>query len=673
MKILLWRLSENSSEEKNIIFPLQYFTTLDDIDNDYSGYIPDIDMSFYNVFFCKDENYTFLVLDIYQVVADMPNKNIIFPILKQVYQNQMSNANRHVTRHQTNTIANSHIFEDKQYNDLFAHQVHNISWMTGIEMSPQFQYIPHPYMKITNNVVIDIENFRLRYINEINQYIKIPGGCILDDYGLGKTKCMIELCERQRTKESIHPFDLNATLIICLHDLCLKWCEEILDVNPSAKIKILATPQDYGDFTDADYVILSFKYFNEFHKNSFQEYNGSVNQMKVHVRSICKPSYQVTNFKWKRLILDDIHEVFRLKQNDYFLNRFHQIDAEFKWAITGQQIFHSDAFLNILKFIMSTNDIGHYIKDTEFLYHVKNNFRKTTRRNNLQITEHILQFNLVEQNGYLKQSSRYDQQEYCLFPEIITHTVQQVFNIFKEKDRVIKQQKIEIKRQIENSNSMDTDQYRQMSTEYHHLSLKEKDFTFLENNLPIIEQRECGICYSHIDIGNMSILKCGHHGCYECLIKTYHVTRSCPFCRKPMFPEDIFLIEEGKSISKHGPKIKQLLNDLVLPLKTVIYLDHHHVPKLVEIFENNNINYKTLKGTMKSKYNTIKQFEKENFILILTNPLVNYGIKNIERILILENWYKDVEHKLKGIGNHLGHNKLVSIKQYLIDDTFETG
>ncbi len=646
MRVLLWKISETNEEEKNIIFNLRNYNTFDlitDNDNEQFGHlIPNIDLSFYKLYICTDNRYTYIVLDIYQIIPDIPNKDYIYPLLRKVYLMEQENSKRKILQIQNGICQNVNMFQEQKCGDLYFHQFCNVNWMVDVEKTKKFEILKENYLMITNNIAINIETFEFKYKEDVVEYIKIPGGCLMDDYGMGKTRCVVKLVEKMQTVESINPFHLNSTLIICPHDVCLIWRDEILECNPRARIKIISTPTENQEFINYDYVIMSFKYFNETHKVGYQEYMfenndlyKTINIMRNHCHSINKMSFQITNFRWKRLILDDIHEIFRLKQNDYFLNGLHQIDAEFKWAITGQQIFHSEAIINILKYIMSTNNISNFIRNAEYQYQLSKNFRKTVFQKR-PISEKILDFNVVEKNGYLKQRTRFDKQNYTLFPFIQTFQLSQILDILKNEENNCK---------------------------------------FIESNLSNIQERFCYICFMKIQNNNLSVSKCGHHGCFECMIKSQEVNRKCPFCRTNLYINDLYLVDDGLEKNYYGPKIKTLIDDLKLNLKTIVYLEAYHINKLSIILDQTNIPYKILKGSMRYKYNIVKQFEKEdtNFVLIMTDPLVNYGIKNIDRLIILENWFKDIENKLLGIVNHLGtNNPFVSVTQYLVNDTLET-
>lgn len=638
MKIILWRFSENTEEQMNILCKNSYFLEYEDVN--YTQYYPDIDLEFYRIFTCFDNDYTYLILDIYQVVPDMPNKNYIFPLIRQVYLNEKRMGTKKMSNMQKKISENTTTFKDKKFQDLYLHQIENIAWMTQLEKGDSFDLLKNNHMMITENVAINLSTFELVWKEDACEKIKIPGGCLLDDYGMGKTKSMIHLCEQNKDKDMIHVYDRGTTLIICEHDLCLKWVEEILECNPCARIKLLATPVNFTSFDlDLDYVVMSFKFYNDYHRKTYQQFNfnnnhiDSIKFMKKHARTNHLECNQITNFRWKRLIIDDIHEIFRLKQNDYFLNCIHQIEARYRWGIAGQQIFHTDMLTNVMKFIMGTNDIEHYIYQDIFINKLYYHFKKTIF-NNQYLFHKILLFNKVEANGYLKQRNSHDKQHFCLFPEMKVHSINEIIQNIKSNN----------------------------------------EESFLERNLNTITKRECGICYEPIEMGNLGITKCGHHSCYECLIKTHESTNKCPYCRRILYINDIYLVDD-KIRTYLGPKIKQLISDLQENIKTIVYLENHHIDKLCLILNDHNIRYQILKGSMRHKHNLVRSFENDNnhFVLILSDPLLNYGIKNIKRIIILENWFTDIENKLKSIGQHVGNMGTQQVLQYVIKDTFEDG
>jgi hypothetical protein len=670
MKILLWRISTLYEEEKYSIFSSTYFESIS-IDP-YEHLIPDIDRSFYNVYACKDDYYVYIVLDIYQVTADLPNKDYIYPLLRKVYDDQIRKSRKKMLRIQKEICQNTFSFDNQIHNDLYFHQIHNITWMEQVEQQEYFPILQKPYLLLTDRVAINIQTFELKYKKDIIDYTKIPGGCLMDDYGMGKTRCLVNLCEKKKSVETIHPFHLNSTLIICPHDVCLHWRDEILYINPAATIKILATPSDTDLFTNADYVIMSFKYFSDFHKKGYDEYrfenlslSESISAMKRHCYDIHKLTNQVTNYRWRRLIMDDIHEIFRLQQNDYFLNAIHQIDSDFRWAITGQQIFHSEAITNILKFLMSTNDVSKYTRDDNFRYYMKRNFRKTInpQSSNIPVQEEILQFTSLEQNGYLKWKNQYDRQSYCLFPIIDSFTMDEVFEIFQDKEMTLRRRE-----QL----GMLTDE--EIQEDYR------QPLRFLNQNYSNIMKMKCDICFMDIKRGNLSVSKCGHHGCFECMIKSQEINQKCPFCRTSLGINEIYLIQEQDQSNFHyGPKIRKLLDDIIKLsfLKTVVYVESQNANRLVKILENERVPVKILRGSLRYKYNLIKQFEnilEPNFLLIITETSLNYNFSCVDRVIILENWYKDIENKLKNIITNIGHKKPFSnITQYMINNTIETG
>jgi len=673
MKILLWKIQNYIQQEYNVLYNSFDYAAIEENIDDYMEYIPPIDLSFYKIKIYNINNIKYIILDIDKITSDMPNKNIIFQILKNVYSNILLKNTKNIGYLQKHVLKYPDIFQNIKINGLYSHQIVNISWMENVETQQLFEHIPYPYLMIGENIGINMKTYEMKYKKDFVKYISIPGGCLLDDYGLGKSRTIIELCEKRKCNESLNPYHLNSNLIITSHDTCLTWMDEILLVNPKATIKILATKQDYGDFTNYDYVILSYKYFNDFHKKGYEDYYydndffNAVSFMKYDVRNHYKKNYQITNYKWKRVILDDIHEIFRLKQNDYFLNSIHQIEADFKWALSGHEIKNIDTFLNILKFIMSTNNIDEYLFDPNFKDSLSNIFKKTIRKETPKIIKCKLNFNTLEYSKYLQQNTIIEKQLYCLFPKIDTITFEKIRDIYYKQLMDITYQLQLIKENEHDTNNK-------------YLENKNKDLKFILSNinkLKLASNKECQICYNNILDNNLGILKCGHYGCYECLLKNNNINHKCPFCRKEITSDEIYLIQSSSVKKSYGPKIDKLLVELKTPfnIKTVVYIEYCFLNKFEKILTQENLQFKILKGSAKTKYNIIKEFEnnKNRDILILTNqhPLVNYGIKNLNRIFILENIYQDINYKLQGIANHIGINHYIPIKHYYMANTYE--
>lgn len=79
-----------------------------------------------------------------------------------------------------------------------------------------------------------------------------------------------------------------------------------------------------------------------------------------------------------------------------------------------------------------------------------------------------------------------------------------------------------------------------------------KDEGFTQSFLDNVEN-ECNICFEQMNGKNISITKCGHTFCFDCMIKSLSVNTTCPICRENLILDklsfqknnEIIVEEEG--------------------------------------------------------------------------------------------------------------------------------
>ena len=83
------------------------------------------------------------------------------------------------------------------------------------------------------------------------------------------------------------------------------------------------------------------------------------------------------------------------------------------------------------------------------------------------------------------------------------------------------------------------------------------------NNNNNNDEETCGICLDEIPENNTSVTTCGHLFCYDCIKQVLSVKSECPYCRKKLNKNDIFMISYEK-------KNKQLFLTLLRKINNIV-------------------------------------------------------------------------------------------------------
>ena len=233
----------------------------------------------------------------------------------------------------------NHNFKKDYYRQLFTHQKNNIQKMINLENK-----IKNDLIKIStynsrgyDTYTIQSINEKLLYKREFNSNtlkildqtqfksditLKPRGGFLSDEIGLGKTFSILGLIYEQTTKKTL------PSLIICPKRLCMQWDEEIKK-SCQLKSKIIATITQFkklnqDNIKEFDLIILSYHFLTS---KSYLEYINKNSD-----------SFSLHNFIWERVILDEAHEYFNIKNTKHILttrNYLYKIPSKFRWICSG--------------------------------------------------------------------------------------------------------------------------------------------------------------------------------------------------------------------------------------------------------------------------------------------------------------------------------------------------
>lgn len=258
--------------------------------------------------------------------------------------------------------------------ELYKYQTCSIYWMKRKEEEHRTIWYNTNSEVVVGEIYYDMHRHVFNNISDRKSLV-FKGGCLIDEVGLGKTAQMIALSVINQP-ESIsyvkegdvtHMYS-RATLIVCPNYLCGHWKREIMKtlteeyapVIISIMTKVHYNKYTYQDILDADYVIVSFTFFNNrvstlpwtsklsksksYHK---QKWTPTMNMQVKKIfeqkgTEIVKKSIEILDERqvwiqlihWHRFIIDEFHEVGS-NEYRYVKNIIKHISATHKWCVTA--------------------------------------------------------------------------------------------------------------------------------------------------------------------------------------------------------------------------------------------------------------------------------------------------------------------------------------------------
>jgi SNF2 family DNA or RNA helicase len=345
-----------------------------------------------------------------EIYTGITNTNLDYTYVKDILC-FMLNGNRSLLELKINNINNNkcEIYKlVKEYNIVpFNYQLENISWCKNVENNinkKESVEIIGGYEDMTKIDSYFIMNDNVLYMNNRNiikpecykklkHFAHIQGGLLCDTTGLGKTLTLTihftddttkinTICmERGKMlvdyKESLnsgvtemmlshvdriksllddeykmlfnnYKLKTNANLLIVPVRLLQQWESEIKRYLPSAKVYLINTVRDFYKLKLDDI-------------EKYQVVIISITFLQNEKRKIHPEEYDLQNILWKRVIVDEVHEIFtpdaNSKRNKLAIN---EIKAVYKWGISATPSLNPNCN-NILEFL--TNNI-YYTNET---------------------------------------------------------------------------------------------------------------------------------------------------------------------------------------------------------------------------------------------------------------------------------------------------------------------
>lgn len=594
---------------------------------------------------------------------------------------------------------------------LYNYQLKTIKWMNDLENHNKS--LNNPHFTIFNRITLDLLRYKNNENNSIlkcisydvisneiiyNDYqpyiFSTKGGIIADEMGLGKTITVISHIQNDKKYSVEEKFGKN--LIICQNHLIEQWDSEI-KTHTKLKVITIVNKTDhekltYENITKYDVVLISLqfllnvlhyygKYIKPYDKNEVELEESLKSPIKKRGQNQSNdeeiPEEDTSDeeskeiillhlIKWKRLIVDEGHELFnnysyrrnQIDKNSILIRWLQKIIADFKWIISGTAFTSDTGFKHMIKFLDFKIHYTLNFKDKEYDIEVKyedlkvvnfNLFSKDILskiycRNTKQSIENehkfkkiknkiiYINFTPIEKELYSQQKCRNNNRTYLR--QLCCH-----FNISEAQMNMLGNNPVSLedvrKKMIDFYNNKIKKAQKildEMTVDDHNYEYRKQEWLSKINNWkyvirqfeninpinPALKDEECIICLCEFTDPVMT--SCGHIYCKECLQNSFKVNKNCPLCREII--KSFYLINKKEEeldyeTYKYGSKMAMLMKivrDIINkdPNNKIIIFSQwdrllHTIGKTLIL---NDINTVYLKGTVYQKINAISSFKK---------------------------------------------------------------
>lgn len=539
---------------------------------------------------------------------------------------------------------------------LFEYQQKAIMRMIEIENNINMEFIRSNEYKMDKDKIIWDPHYDMIVDNNCITKVKSSGGILSDTMGLGKTITTIGLMHYGKTIEKKDIISLKtyskATLVIVPSHLAKQWMDEYLKAyNMTKKVVVILTKTQhdkttYQDIIEADIVIVTIQFllniknycainYEEIRTLSYFDYNNRYDYIirfhyeqmendENYLKTTKKPLFEC--FHFNRIIIDEGHEIMEEiniggKVNDFIQHFIKNLEASYKWYISGTPFTSSRGLKNIMNYLNiefivdndnfkiyndNSNNMNNFIinnKKYDGIYNYMGNniiierFLKTIMIRHLKedVKDDVKLLGYEEEIEWVEmtkgEKSIYDSnvrqtmtafhrrvlQQICCHP-LIAESYKKIIgyepvSLEEVQEKLIEHHNFNIElysKKIEALNKKNQ-AYKMLLGKYNTI-ISESKFVLstlekINENLDFNEEENCIICY---DTMNSPILTpCGHLFCKNCIKLCLDIKPECPMCKNNITLDKLVEIKKKKVevieeisnplIIKYGTKLGKLI------------------------------------------------------------------------------------------------------------------
>jgi SNF2 family DNA or RNA helicase len=572
---------------------------------------------------------------------------------------------------------------------LFDYQRDNVNWMIGMENNPLYEYFNQDKLFFFPDGRIYNYTQNSFVTNAQREPVRIRGGVILDNVGIGKTFQLLCL--------AMSKTNLNTMILVPDH--------------------------------------LETHWENQFKKHFNIKLPDFIKIVKFSKFKDCRME------KYDRLIVDEIHELYSNTEYKNILEGCFRTGCRYKWGISATPFPVPNSIYNLLRFLTEKElyyqnlDRFSYFYDTYYKIFRKNTLENIVKEIKLpNAFEHnmMLEFNDQERILYdAETQAKENCDEYFLrkcccdvminfqnkaqiitlndfnnlvlddykykymeekekldkYIEFYNNCVELLEKITKTQEGMSIEEIEEIKEILKKTNKKELieniNHYKNKIAEQQEIVANRKQsYDYLYNKINETN-KECPICLSEItDDNKYDVPECGHICCSECMGYWLSSNSSCTVCKRHIEKNKIYTITNLNEVKlKYSTKIDKLL-DIIRSTsdptdKFIVYTQFDNL--ISKLHQTLN-----LEGIGCVKFNDptqIDEFRDNNSkrVLILSSVKNASGIdlSFVSNIVIFEPiigdtlFLRDIEKQIVGRIYRINQTRDINIYRFIVKDTIE--
>lgn len=518
-----------------------------------------------------------------------------------------------------------------------------------------------------------------------------------------------------------------------------------------------------GDLLFADIVIVSYQFLINIHNEKTINVHEKFIVENSAIDLFNSKDFNALNlYKWKKIVLDEAHEIQNMAKSVYLKNVISNLQSTYRWNVTGTPFANGvNGLLHLLSYNTSFDESHKNVEFMDTFDLVSSGIRKELileckslfRCNNKEsikkeysgniIREHInkLDFTIQERgiyDSYLQgTNNKYADFliKLCCHSELNADTrtmiqncktldeIQKTILDYNTKKLKASLEELEtvsktlitqeelLNNEVENENENEElklyiANLRRRQTVLTATSASlERTNNYLKNEIDKLQEstqvHTCPICLDEIDKSTLTITKCGHKFCWECIFETFNINKhhsefKCPTCNGLLLTNQLYLVQEtvyhssselGDIIqkvksTKIGNIVHFLKNGLDPEDKVIIFSQWDEMlHKVGNILQEYNIKLVYCNGSVYQRKKAIKSFSTDNTLNIIMlssrNAASGINLTKANKIILFEPVYgsteyrKEIEAQAIGRSDRIGQQRPIDVYRFIIKDTIE--
>lgn len=369
--------------------------------------------------------------------------------------------------------------------------------------------------------------------------------------------------------------------------------------------------------------------------------------------------------KWKRIIIDEAHDIIRnisidIKYNYLWLisgtyedliKNFHNYSNNIIYSNITKELFNNE-FINLMLIKNNTN----FIKKSFDLPEPIEKYYLCKLSNNINIIKNFITDNILDKInagdiiGAIKELGGKNEKEDDIIELVLKELKRELFNKEAEKNYI---------NSMDISNEIKLIKLKNIDNE---IQQQEEKINNLKERISYISTKSCSICMDLIT--NPIMIECTHIFCGGCLLKWLKNNRNCPYCRNNINNMNKLIaivdnnykeVEKENIYSKEETLIK-IICDKPDGKFLIFSKNENSFEKIKQELTINHFNYELLKGNTTHMMNVLNKFKNGDINIILLNTQYagsGIDISDATDIIIFHNMGND-KHQAVGRAQRVG-------------------